>query len=86
MGALSPLHIILLVLVVLLIFGSKRLVGLGRDLGQGLRSLRDSIADEGRHEAPRAPDAPGDPARPAQVAAPTPEVAAAEAVEERRPG
>ncbi len=56
MGGLSPVHIILLLLVVLLIFGSKRIVGLGKDLGQGLRGLRDSIADDGKDDDKPAPD------------------------------
>ena len=57
MGGLSPVHIILLLLVVLLIFGSKRIVGLGKDLGQGIRGLRDSIADDGKDDdAKPAPD------------------------------
>jgi sec-independent protein translocase protein TatA len=50
MGGLSPVHVILLLLVVLLVFGSKRIVGLGKDLGQGIRGLRDSIADDGKDD------------------------------------
>jgi sec-independent protein translocase protein TatA len=48
MGALSPLHLILIVLIVLVLFGSKRLVGLGKGLGESLRGFRESVAgDEG---------------------------------------
>jgi sec-independent protein translocase protein TatA len=35
--------LIVVLLIVLLIFGPKRLPGLGRQLGQGLREFKDSI-------------------------------------------
>jgi len=49
MGLDSPLHIILLLAIVLLIFGAKRLPEIGRSLGSGLRGFRESI-----NEAPTA--------------------------------
>jgi sec-independent protein translocase protein TatA len=39
----GPLEIILVLVVVLLIFGPKRLPGLGRQLGSGLREFKDSV-------------------------------------------
>jgi sec-independent protein translocase protein TatA len=44
----NPLHIALIALVLLLIFGAKRLPELGRSLGSGLREFKGSIngADE----------------------------------------
>ena len=71
MGLDSPLHIILLLAIVLLIFGAKRLPEIGRSLGSGLRGFKESI-----NEAPaaatrvveggspdEAPDAGAEPAR-----------------------
>src|SRR3954451_2400197 len=73
-GGVGPMEIFLVLIVVLLIFGPKRLPGLGRQLGRGMKEFRDSITDRhdrdndeedaqaalGRSEAapPVAPDAP----------------------------
>jgi sec-independent protein translocase protein TatA len=56
MGGLSPFHIILLVAVVLLVFGSKRLAHLGKDLGTAIRGFRDSVTKEEQEEPPPRPD------------------------------
>ncbi len=47
MGLENPLHILLLLLVVLLVFGAKRLPELGRSLGEGMRGFKDSISGTG---------------------------------------
>ncbi len=44
MGLDNPLHILLLLLVVLLVFGAKRLPEIGRSLGEGMRGFKDSIS------------------------------------------
>lgn len=44
---------IVLLIVVLLIFGPKRLPELGRGLGSGLREFKDSITGGGSDEAPK---------------------------------
>ena len=43
-GILSPWHLVILALVLLLIFGPKRLPEMGRSLGHGLREFKDSLA------------------------------------------
>jgi sec-independent protein translocase protein TatA len=43
MGLDNPLHIAFLLLVVLLVFGAKRLPELGRSLGGGMRGFRDAL-------------------------------------------
>ena len=43
MGLENPLHILLLLLVVLLVFGAKRLPEIGRSLGSGLRGFKDNL-------------------------------------------
>jgi sec-independent protein translocase protein TatA len=40
---IGPLEIGIVLLIVLLIFGPKRLPGLGRQLGTGMREFKDSI-------------------------------------------
>jgi sec-independent protein translocase protein TatA len=43
MGLDNPLHIAFLVVILLLIFGAKRLPEIGRSLGGGMREFKDSI-------------------------------------------
>jgi sec-independent protein translocase protein TatA len=40
---IGPLEIVVVLLIVLLIFGPKRLPGLGKSLGTGMREFKDSI-------------------------------------------
>jgi sec-independent protein translocase protein TatA len=46
MGLDNPLHIAFLLVVLLLIFGAKRLPEIGRSLGSGLRGFKDAINGE----------------------------------------
>ncbi len=46
LGLENPLHIAILLLVVLLVFGAKRLPEMGRSLGSGLRGFKESISGE----------------------------------------
>jgi len=45
-GLDNPLHIAILLAVLLLIFGAKRLPEMGRSLGAGLRGFKESISGE----------------------------------------
>lgn len=45
-GLENPLHLVMLLLVVLLIFGAKRLPEMGRSLGSGLRGFKESLSGE----------------------------------------
>ena len=40
MGLENPVHILLLLLIVLLVFGAKRLPEIGRSLGTGMRQFK----------------------------------------------
>jgi sec-independent protein translocase protein TatA len=44
MGLENPLHIAILLVVLLLLFGAKRLPEMGRGLGAGIRSFKDGIS------------------------------------------
>jgi sec-independent protein translocase protein TatA len=48
MPNIGPLELAIVLLIVLLIFGPKRLPGLGRQLGSGMREFKDSIT--GKHD------------------------------------
>jgi sec-independent protein translocase protein TatA len=46
MGLDNPIHLLLLLVVLLLVFGAKRLPEMGRSLGHGLRGFKDAISGE----------------------------------------
>lgn len=52
-GLDNPIHILMLLVIVLLVFGAKRLPEMGRSLGSGLRGFKESINGEPAPE-PRA--------------------------------
>jgi sec-independent protein translocase protein TatA len=73
MGLDNPLHIAFLLVILLLVFGAKRLPEIGRSLGGGLREFKQSINGESHsndHEPP-ALNA-GAPQPPVQASAQTP--------------
>ena len=43
MPNIGPLEIVIVLVIVLLIFGPKRLPDLGRSMGRGLREFKDSV-------------------------------------------
>ena len=66
MGLDNPLHIAFLVVILLLVFGARRLPEMGRSLGSGMREFKDSISGESKQPAqptltqatPQPPQAP----------------------------
>ena len=56
---IGPLELIIVLVIILVIFGPKRLPGVGKSLGQGMREFKDSITgkdkdDDEATELPRA--------------------------------
>ena len=43
LGLDNPVHLAIVLLTVLLLFGAKRLPELGRSLGEGMRGFKDSV-------------------------------------------
>jgi sec-independent protein translocase protein TatA len=72
MGLDNPLHIAFLVVILLLVFGARRLPEIGRSLGSGMREFKDSVTGASQQNA--LPPAPQQ-----QAAAPAPAPAAAAA-------
>ncbi len=80
MGLGNPIHILILLLVLLLVFGAKRLPEIGRSLGDGMRGFKDSLSGTQSHTASlesrattlvapvAVPPASGDPTRLADAA------------------
>ncbi len=82
MPSIGPLELAIVLVIVLLIFGPKRLPGLGKQLGTGMREFKESItgrekdddAAAGKPDAAQiqaAPVAADPPPAPAAAAAPT---------------
>ena len=74
MGLDNPLHIAFLLVLLLLVFGAKRLPEMGRSLGSGMRGFKDSLS--GEHPTASLPSAP---------AVGAADATAAPVLEERRP-
>jgi sec-independent protein translocase protein TatA len=49
-GLDNPIHLLFLLVIVLLIFGAKRLPEMGRSLGSGLRGFKESVSGESAQE------------------------------------
>ena len=66
---IGPLEVIVVLVVVLLIFGPKRLPDLGRSLGRGMREFKDSVTGKDKQELPasEAAEERTEPARPAST-------------------
>lgn len=82
MGLDNPLHIAFIVVIVLLVFGARRLPELGRSLGTGMREFKQAITGESQSstqshdERPTLP--PAKPPATEPVQAPPPEQQQAE--------
>jgi sec-independent protein translocase protein TatA len=62
MGALQPWHWIILLLVVVLLFGSKRLPDAARSLGKSMRIFKSEVKElqaDNRADTPVTPQQPG---------------------------
>jgi len=59
MGPIGPLELGIVLVIVLIIFGPKRLPGLGKQLGSGMREFKEGItgkgADDDEDEGPPRP-------------------------------
>jgi sec-independent protein translocase protein TatA len=52
MGLDNPLHIAFIVVIVLLVFGARRLPEIGRSLGSGMREFKQAITGESHSPNP----------------------------------
>jgi sec-independent protein translocase protein TatA len=85
-GGIGPLELAIVLIIVLVVFGPKRLPSLGRQLGSGMREFKDSITskhkddddDEDDDGVQRRVVAPAQPAEPSRQASPAAEPVAGE--------
>src|SRR5438132_14282098 len=81
MGLENPTHWIPIVVILLLLFGAKRLPEIGRSLGSGMREFKQSVTGQGEPEQLNAAPQPAaaqkaQVAQPAAAPAPAPPAAA----------
>ncbi|MBO9651643.1 MAG: Sec-independent protein translocase subunit TatA [Variovorax sp.] len=57
MGSLSIWHWLIVLLVVVMIFGTKKLRNMGSDLGGAVKGFKDGMKDGAAPETPPAPNA-----------------------------
>ena len=72
LGLDNPIHILFLLMLLLLVFGAKRLPEIGRSLGTGMRGFKDALSGEPSHQSELAPAQNGTGAR-EHAGAPAPE-------------
>lgn len=53
-GLFQPMHLLVIFVIAMLIFGPKKLADLGKGLGQGIREFKDAVR-ENDHPSPAAP-------------------------------
>jgi sec-independent protein translocase protein TatA len=51
LGLDNPIHILFLLVLLLLVFGAKRLPEMGRSLGSGMRGFKDSLSGESQQQS-----------------------------------
>jgi sec-independent protein translocase protein TatA len=54
-GLFQPMHLLVIFFIALLVFGPKKLPELGKGIGEGIRSLKDSMKERPT-EAAKPPD------------------------------
>jgi sec-independent protein translocase protein TatA len=55
MGEFSPIHWLIVLAVILLLFGGRKIPELARGLGEGIRSFKEGISGAGAHHTPPSP-------------------------------
>jgi sec-independent protein translocase protein TatA len=61
LGSIGPTELILILLIVIIIFGAKKLPDLGRSIGEGIKNFKKSVnegKDSEKDHTPKAPQPP----------------------------
>jgi sec-independent protein translocase protein TatA len=58
LGSLGPTELILILLIVIIIFGARKLPDLGRSIGEGIKNFKKSINTKEDADKPNKPEPP----------------------------
>ncbi|OYY74152.1 MAG: hypothetical protein B7Y40_06200 [Gammaproteobacteria bacterium 28-57-27] len=56
MGAFSIWHLLIVLVIVILLFGTKRLKSIGSDMGNAIKGFRQAVKDESKDEETKPAD------------------------------
>lgn len=70
MGGLSIWHWLIVLLVVVLVFGTKKLANVGRDMGKAVKGFKDGMKEATEDDEPKVPQAIAQKKETADVGAP----------------
>ncbi|MFC0252388.1 Sec-independent protein translocase subunit TatA [Massilia consociata] len=68
MGSMSIWHWVIVLVVVMLVFGTKKISNMGSDLGKAVKGFKDGVKGEDDKANPNATASTGQPQQPQQVA------------------
>jgi sec-independent protein translocase protein TatA len=71
-GGISIWQLLIILVIIVLLFGTKRLRGIGTDLGSAIKGFRNSVKDPEETVEPAAPVVPAQPQLKAEVKETTP--------------
>ncbi len=57
-GPVGPTELILIILIIVIIFGARKLPELGKSLGEGIKNFRKSISSKEKESPPDKPQPP----------------------------
>jgi sec-independent protein translocase protein TatA len=58
MGSFSPVHWLIVIVIILLVFGPARLAGVGKGLGEGIRQFKKGLNEDAPEPDPNAAPKP----------------------------
>jgi len=58
LGPVGPTELILIILIIVIIFGARKLPELGKSLGEGIKNFRKSISGKDKESPPDKPQPP----------------------------
>ncbi len=70
MGAFSIWHLLIVLVIVILLFGTKRLKSIGSDMGNAIKGFKQAVKDESKDEEAKPGDTAAASNLPPQQAAP----------------
>ena len=58
LGSIGPTELILILLIVIIIFGARKLPDLGKSIGEGIKNFKKSMSTKDDQDTPKNPEPP----------------------------